>query len=74
MKEYVKYGFLKGEQRRLWILNPTPGVYQVYWDALFLGDIRPLQHVQYGMYWDTDSEILMPLCQEIGEYIESCDQ
>lgn len=73
MKEYVMNGMLNGEERKLLILHPMEGLYKVYWDAVYLGDIRPEIHDELGLYWDSDYEILQGCCQEIGEYIESCD-
>jgi hypothetical protein len=73
MKEYVIRTNLNGEDRRLLILHPMDGLYKVYWDAYFLGTITPKLRKDLNLYWDADTEVLRDCVQEIGEYIESCD-
>jgi hypothetical protein len=73
MKEYITNAVINGEDKRILILHPMEGLYKVYWDALYLGMITAEVHEEFGSYWDTDSSLLRGCCQDIGEYIESCD-
>jgi hypothetical protein len=71
LEEYTFSATINGEEHRLLILQPMAGLYKVYWDALYLGNIEPFIHDQLGLFWDTDAIILRGCCQELGEYIES---
>lgn len=71
MKEYIYTGTINGQEHRLQVIQPMIGLYKVYWDALYLGNIEPILHDQLGLYWETDSPILQECCQDLGEYIET---
>jgi hypothetical protein len=73
LEEYIFRATINGEEHRLLIFQPMAGLYKVYWDAMYLGNIEPYLHDQLGLFWDTDASILRGCCQELGEYIESCE-
>jgi hypothetical protein len=73
MKEYVLACTINGIETWLQILHNSSGLYQVFWDANFIGTIEPVIDDDIGIRWITVYENLTPYTKQIGDYIMSCD-
>ena len=73
MKEYFFACKIGGTEKWLQILGDSSGLYQVFWDAKFIGTVEPMIDDELGIKWSTDYGILKPHVYEIGKHIVSSD-
>jgi len=74
MQQYQYEDVYKGKPRKLLILSPKDGTdYRVFCESLFLGTIKHVIDLNAVNNWKTEYNILKPIVQKIGKYIESQD-
>ncbi|CAM4345715.1 hypothetical protein SAMN06265348_112130 [Pedobacter westerhofensis] len=68
--QYIYEDHYKGKPRKLLVLLLNEGQeYRVFWDADFLGSIKPVRDEDGLLIWRTEYNILKPIAGKIGAYI-----
>lgn len=75
MQQYIYDDQYKGQPRTLLILKQADGQdYRVFNGAQFLGAIQALRNDETGTVWKTEYNILKPIANKIGAFIEAADK